>query len=217
MKLVIYGIGPFAKLLHYYLTNDSDYEVVAFCADEAYIKEKEFCGLPIVAFEDVEDIYKPKEYKMLVAVGYSKMRNRKIMFEKAKAKNYALVNYIHSSVINHEIKLGENNIILAGCVIEPNVEIGNNNVIWSMTLLGHDCQIENHNYISAKCLISGDTKIKNLCFIGNGTTMINGLVIENETYLIAGTNLRKSTKEYGMYIGNPAKFLKLNQSGIVIK
>lgn len=217
MKLVIYGIGPFAKLLHYYLTNDSDYEVVAFCADEAYIKEKEFCGLPIVAFEDVEDIYKPKEYKMLVAVGYSKMRNRKIMFEKAKAKNYVLVNYIHSSVINHELKLGENNIILAGCVIEPNVEIENNNVIWSMTLLGHDCKIENHNYISAQCLIAGDTKIKNLCFIGNGTTMINRVVIENETYLVAGTNLRKNTKEYGMYMGNPAKFLKLNSSGIVIK
>lgn len=217
MKLVIYGIGSFAKLLHYYLTNDSDYEVVAFCADEAYIKEKEFCGLPIVAFEDVEDIYKPKEYKMLVAVGYSKMRNRKIMFEKAKAKNYVLVNYIHSSVINHELKLGENNIILAGCVIEPNVEIENNNVIWSMTLLGHDCKIENHNYISAQCLIAGDTKIKNLCFIGNGTTMINRVVIENETYLVAGTNLRKNTKEYGMYMGNPAKFLKLNSSGIVIK
>ena len=217
MKLVIYGIGPFAKLLHYYLTNDSDYEVVAFCADEAYIKEKEFCGLPVVAFEEIENIYSPEKYKMLVAVGYSKMRNRKIMFEKAKAKNYVLVNYIHSSVINHELKLGENNIILAGCVIEPNVEIENNNVIWSMTLLGHDCKIENHNYISAQCLIAGDTKIKNLCFIGNGTTMINRVVIENETYLVAGTNLRKNTKEYGMYMGNPAKFLKLNSSGIVIK
>ena len=58
MEVVIYGIGPFAKLLHYYLTNDSDYEVVAFCADEAYIKEKEFCGLPVVAFEDIENIYR---------------------------------------------------------------------------------------------------------------------------------------------------------------
>lgn len=217
MKLVIYGIGPFAKLLHHYLTNDCEYKVVAFCADEAYIKEKEFCGLPVVAFEDIENIYSPKKYKMLVAVGYSVMRNRKIMFDKAKSKNYKLINYIHSSVINHNVQIGENNIVLAGCVIEPNVQIGNNNVFWSMTLLGHDCQIENHNYISAKCLISGDTKIKNLCFIGNATTMINGLVIENETYLVAGTNLRKSTKEYGMYIGNPAKLLKLNQSGIVIK
>ncbi len=216
MEVVIYGIGPFAKLLHYYLTNDSNYEVVAFCADEAYIKEKEFCGLPIVAFENVEDIYKPKEYKMLVAVGYSKMRNRKIMFEKAKSKNYVLINYIHSSVINHDIKLGENNIILAGCVIEPNVEIGNNNVIWSMTLLGHDCKIENHNYISAKCLISGNSKIKNLCFIGNGSNMIDSLVIENETYLVAGTMLGNNSKLKGMYAGNPARLFKINEDGIEI-
>ena len=217
MEVIIYGIGPFSELMHYYLTNDSNYKVVAFCADETYIKEREFCGLPVVAFEDIENIYSPEKYKMLVAVGYSKMRNRKIMFDKAKSKNYALINYIHSSVINHDVKLGENNIILAGCVIEPNVEIGNNNVIWSMTLLGHDCKIENHNYISAKCLIAGDIKLRNLCFIGNGTTMINGLLIKNETYLIAGTNLRKSTKEYGMYIGNPAKLFKYNEKGIEIK
>ncbi|MFX4253402.1 hypothetical protein ACOL21_11290, partial [Aliarcobacter butzleri] len=60
------------------------------------------------------------------------------MFDKAKSKNYPLINYIHSPVINHDIQLGENNIVLAGCIIEPNVEIGDNDVIWSMTLSGHD-------------------------------------------------------------------------------
>lgn len=217
MQVIIYGIGPFAELLYYYLKNDSSYEVVAFCAERAFIKEREFCYLPVLEFEDVEKTYSPNNYKMLVAVGYSKMRNRKLMFEKAKSKNYSLVNYIHSSVISHNLKLGENNIILAGCVVEPNVEMGNNNIIWSMTLLGHHCNIGNHNYISAKCLIAGQVNIKDLCFVGNGVNMINGVMIENETYLVAGSNIRKNTKEYGMYIGNPAKFLKLNQSGIVIK
>lgn len=217
MEIIIYGIGPFAKLLYYYLTNDANYKVLAFIADKAYINDSSFCNLPIFAFEDVENIYNPKEYKMILAIGYSKMRNREFMFEKAKAKNYELINYIHSSVVINNVILGENNIILAGCVIEPNVKIGNNNVVWSMTLLGHDSVLCNHNYISAKCLISGDTIIKNLSFIGNGSNMINGLIIENETYLVAGTNIRKNTKELGMYAGNPAKLLKFMKEGIVIK
>ncbi len=216
MEVIIYGIGPFSELMHYYLTNDSNYKVVAFCADETYIKEREFCGLPVVAFEDIENIYSPEKYKMLVAVGYSKMRNRKIMFDKAKSKKYELINYIHSSVINHDVKLGENNIILAGCVIEPNVEIGDNNVIWSMTLLGHDCKIENHNYIAAKCLIGGNCQVKDLCFIGNGVNMIDTLFIDNESYLVAGTTLGHNTKEFGMYIGNPARIFKYNVEGIEI-
>lgn len=217
MKVIIYGIGPFAELLYNYLTNSSEYEVIAFCADTEYITKNELCNLPIIAFEKIENIYNPKYYKMLVAVGYSKMRNRKLMFEKAKAKNYSFINYIHPSVIKHDFIIGENNIILAGCIIEPNVIIGNNNVIWSMTLLGHDCKLGSHNYISAKCLIAGHIIIKDLCFIGNGSNMINGLIIEDESYLVAGTNIRKNTKPFGMYIGNPAKFLKFNTTGIIIK
>lgn len=217
MKIIIYGIGPFAKLIYEYLTNSNEYEIVAFCADKEYIIGKELCNLPIIAFEEIENIYNPQYYKMLVAVGYSEMRNRKLMFEKAKAKNYTFINYIHPSVIKHNFIIGENNIILAGCIIEPNVIIKDNNIIWSMTLLGHDCKLGNHNYISAKCLIAGNSTIKDLCFIGNGSNTINGLIIENESYLVAGTNIRKNTKQFGMYLGNPARFIKFNKSGIIIK
>lgn len=214
MKVVIYGIGPFAELMYLYLNLDSNYEVIAFTADKAFIKETTFCNLPIVAFEEIEKHYCPNEYQMLVTVGYSVMRNRRLMYNKAKAKNYKLINYIHSSVIAHNIEVGDNNIILAGCIIEPNVTLGCNNVIWSMTLLGHDCKIYNHNYISAKCLISGDSIINDLCFIGNGSVMINGITISNETCVGASTYIRKSTKPNSYYVGNPSKLLRTHISGI---
>ena len=51
--LVIFGSGDIAQLAHYYFSRDSNYEVVAFTVDANYIKESEFCGLPVVAFEDV--------------------------------------------------------------------------------------------------------------------------------------------------------------------
>lgn len=216
MKIIIYGLGSFAKLLCRYISADSNYDVIAFCADSDFIECNEFCGLPLVSFDTIEKEYPSSQYKMLVAVGYSKMRNRKVMFDKAKSKGYQLINYIHPSVIYHDLKKGENNIILPGCVIEPNVKIGDNNVIWSMSLLGHDCIIGSHNYISAKCLISGNSKLKDLSFIGNGTIMINGITIDNETCVGAATYLRKSTISNGLYSGNPAKLLKINENGICL-
>jgi len=218
MKIIIYGVSSFAELMYFYLSNDDKYEVVAFCADEDFIYRDNLKELPIISFEKVETIYPPSQYKMIIAIGYSVMRNRKIIFNKVKEKGYSLINYIHPSVINNGLKFGENNIILANVVIEPFVEFGNNNIVWSMTLLGHNSVIGNHNYISAQCLIAGDVNIKDLSFIGNGVTMINGITIEDETYLVAGTNIRKSTKRFSMYMGNPAKFLKSHQSqGIKIK
>ncbi|MEA3458193.1 MAG: transferase, partial [Candidatus Thermoplasmatota archaeon] len=36
-RLIIYGEGNYAEQAYYYFTNDSEYEIVAFTADEAYI------------------------------------------------------------------------------------------------------------------------------------------------------------------------------------
>lgn len=218
MPVIIYGIGEFAQLLHYYITNESSYELVAFTADKEFIDKDTLCGLPVIELEEIDKIYPPEKYKMLVAVGYSNMRNRKILFDKAKKKEYQLINYIHPSVDVRNMTIGENNIIFSGSIIEPFVTMGDNNVIWSMTLLGHHMSLGNHNYISAQCLLAGHASIKNLCFIGNGVNMIDSLTIENETYIVAGSNLRKNTLESAMYHGNPAKLLKYHKEhGIVIK
>ena len=54
-SLVIFGMGDLAQLAHYYFDADSEYETVAFTADSDYIKDPLFCGLPVVAFEDIFD------------------------------------------------------------------------------------------------------------------------------------------------------------------
>lgn len=216
MKIIIYGIGPLSEILYYYLTESEEFQVCAFCADKDFINSDLFLSLPVVPFENVEEQYPSDEYQMIVSVGYSKMRNRKLMYDKAKSKGYTLANFVHRSVTNNCSSIGDNNIIFPGCVVEPFVEIGNNNIVWSMSLLGHNCNVGNHNYISAKCMIAGNVVFSDLCFIGNGVNMINDLNIESESLIVAGSNLRKSTKPFGMYTGNPAKLVKYNYQGIVI-
>ena len=55
-KLIIFGNRIYAEIAWEYFSEDSDYEVVAFTVDKEYIKSPNFCGLPVVAFEDVEVI-----------------------------------------------------------------------------------------------------------------------------------------------------------------
>ncbi|TPH17054.1 acetyltransferase [Litorilituus lipolyticus] len=205
-KLIIYGIGPFAKLMHFYFSADSNYEVLGFCVDRKYISTHSFCDLPVLPFEDIDKKFSPEEYKMFVAIGYRCMRNRRALFKKAKDLGYNLANYISSNALKYSnFKLGENNVIMGGCNVEPFVVIGNNNVIWSDTLLGHDLVIGDHNYISAKCLIAGNCYVGDLCFIGNGVTTIDGLNINDESFLISGAVLTSNTEKFGRYKGIPAK------------
>lgn len=55
--IVIVGIGPIAEMAWAYFNSDSDYHVVAFSGEAAYLDgrytEQTFMGLPIVALEDL--------------------------------------------------------------------------------------------------------------------------------------------------------------------
>lgn len=107
-KVIIYGAGPFAELMHYHFTHDSDYEVVAFCLDESFMTSQTLCNIPIIAFEQVENLYPPDCYRMFVAIGYSTMRNRPKLFDKAKKKGYQLVNFIsNKAIIRENLILGK--------------------------------------------------------------------------------------------------------------
>ena len=79
-KVIIFGTGQFAKIIHQYLANDSDIEVVAFTANESYIKDDNFCGLPVVPFEKIESSYPSSEYQMFVAIGYSDLNKKELVY-----------------------------------------------------------------------------------------------------------------------------------------
>ena len=109
-KLIIFGDKSYAEIVHEYFTHDSHYEVVAFTTEKTYLTKSSFCDLPVVAFEDVSDLYPPAEYDIHIAIVYGQLnRIREKICAAAKVKGYSLASYISSrSFIWHNVKIGEN-------------------------------------------------------------------------------------------------------------
>jgi len=205
-KIVIYGLSAFSEMMYHNFTKYSDYTVVGFCVDQEYMTDDTFCGLPVVAFDNIENVYSISEYKMFVAIGFSRMRNRALLFNKAKAKGYSLVNFISPhAIIRDDLVLGENNVIQSSVDIDLFVTIGDNNVFWTGSILGHNLVVGSHNYVSGNCGLGGNCNIGDACFVGNAAVMVNNLTIANESYLVAGTVIVRSTEEACQYHGNPSK------------
>lgn len=219
MKLVIYGNSDFAELIYYYFTNDSKYEVVGFCVDKDFIKSDKFLDKPLVSFEEVEKIFPPNEYKMFVAVGYKNMRLRAKLYKKTVDKKYEHINYISSkSIIDESNIIGKNNAILHGVVLEPFAKIGDNNIINTNVAICHHANIMNDCFIAAKSLVGGFTTIKNNCFIGFSSTILQKLIIEDETLVAAGSIVNKNSSKFDFLEGTPAKVVSNHkENGIEIK
>jgi len=217
--IIIFGAGPFARLMHYYFSNDSDYRVTAFTVDFEYVTSQSFCGLRVVPFDRLKEDYPPEHFQMFVAVGYRDMRARQIVFERGKSAGYQMVSYISSGALCFpDLTIGENNVVMGHVQIEPFAKIGDNNVFWSDTLVAHEVSVGHGNYFGAKCVLGGQSTIENSCFLGNGTVIINGIIIRNETHALPGTIFMQSTKASCKYLGNPAREIgNHEQKGIVIE
>lgn len=62
-KLIVVGDSSFAEIAYEYFTYDSEYEVVAFSVEKPFLKKMDLFGLPIVHFEDLEELYSPQKLK----------------------------------------------------------------------------------------------------------------------------------------------------------
>jgi FlaA1/EpsC-like NDP-sugar epimerase len=58
-KVIIFGIGQIAEIAHFYLTNDSEHEVVAFTVDKEFLEKEKFHDLPVIAYEELIEKYPP--------------------------------------------------------------------------------------------------------------------------------------------------------------
>ncbi|HHF3408414.1 TPA: hypothetical protein ACPKAL_002666 [Vibrio alginolyticus] len=218
IKVIIYGLGDFAKFCLEEFEGSGLYEVIAFTADHSFIKENEFCNKKVYAFEDIQAHFPPETYKMFVAVGYSKMRNRVIMYKKAKEKQYRLINYISAnSDVSRSVLLGDNNLILNSVILEQHCHIGSNNIIWSRATLCHDSIVGDHNFIASGVIVGGRTEIKSNCFFGFSSTLLQDLIIEDETLVGAKSLVQNNSKKYEKLIGIPAQVISYHEEdGIVI-
>jgi len=215
-KIIIFGTGSAARLAHYYFQQDSQHEVVAFTIDAHYIKDTTFQGLPIIPFEKVSEAYPPSEFKMFVAVGYSKMNSvRATKYHAAKELGYTLVSYISRKCTNLSDNLpGDNCFILENNTIQPFVKIGNNVTLWSGNHIGHDSVIKDHCFLTSHVVVSGNVTVEPFCFLGVNSTVVNAIHIAARTLIGAGAIISKDTEEDAVYVPKRAEIFHKKSSEI---
>jgi sugar O-acyltransferase (sialic acid O-acetyltransferase NeuD family) len=210
-KIVLFGTAEGSKLFYYSLSNDPAYEVVAFTVDKQYITGDLFCGLPVVAFEDVATLYPPSEFKMFIAILANDMnRLRQKKYTDAKDMGYTLISYIHpQAFVAPEVTIGDNCFISEGVILRPELVIGNDVIIMAGVFIGHSTIIHDHSYLASRAVVMGAVTIESYCSIGPNATIMEDIIIAKECLIGGGCVILKNTKEKEVYRANPATLLPL--------
>jgi sugar O-acyltransferase (sialic acid O-acetyltransferase NeuD family) len=184
-NLIIVGDSAFGEVAYECFTHDSDYDVVAFAVEGAFLQRQELFGLPVVPFEELDKLYSASKHSVYVATVYTQLnRLRTRLAGTAKAMGFALASYVSSAAfLWRDVELGEHCFVFEGNVLQPFVRIGNNVVLWSGNHIGHHSTIADNCFVASHVVVSGFVAIGENCFLGVNSTIVNNVQIGRDCWI----------------------------------
>ena len=200
-KLVIVGDSAFAEIAHEYFDADSDYTVVGYSVETAYLKRSELHGLPVVPFETLEQHFAPDEHEVFVATTYTQLnRLRARLSAQAKARGYRLASYVSSrAFVWRNVTLGEHCFIFEDNTVQPFVSIGDNVVLWSGNHIGHHSVVKAHCFIASHVVVSGFCTVGEYSFLGVNATLANNVNVGRDNWVGPNVALMKDTPDGALF------------------
>lgn len=209
-RLVIIGAGDLGQQIAHFVTTDCQFEVVGF-VDDWQAKGSVVNGIPVLGcIDDLLTIYRNGVFdETLIGVGYKHFQFRKSLYEKYKG-GVPFATFVHSSCyVDPTAEIGRGVVVYPRCIIDRNALIKDNVFINWGTGIGHDAVMESHSFVAAMVLIAGLSHVGEMCMIGNGTVTIDHIQIADSTTIGGGSVVVKNINDpNGIYVGNPARFLK---------
>jgi sugar O-acyltransferase (sialic acid O-acetyltransferase NeuD family) len=215
--VIIFGTGPTAKIVNYYLSNELHCSVSAFTVDAAYQDCESIDGISVVPFESVSGEFSPKEFSMFIAMGYQDLNAvREARVNTARTLGYELISVVHPQAhIPSNVEIGANCLILPMVALNPNTKVGRNVQLWNNVVAGHDCQIGDHCFISASATLLGSASVGKRCFIGANATITQGVTVEDDCFIGAGAIVTRNLESQSVVLGASSQVEKISSKKFI--
>jgi len=210
-KIFIFGAGKIAEVVFDYFNESTDFEVVGFVCDKAFITQDTFHNLPVTPLNEVGTIWPATEFSCFVAIGYQKLNQiRKEKVEAFKSLGYNIISYISPRLNLHSsIVVGENCFIIDGVNLQPYVKIGDNNFVWSGATIGHHSSIGDNCWITSGACIAGSVKLGKNCFVAINATIANDVSIGELSFIGANALVTKDLENESVVIESSSPLFRL--------
>ncbi len=204
-QVIIFGLGDNSQIAHFYLSQDKEYEVVAFTLDKGYLKDTEFAGKPVVEFETLPRRYDPKLYKLFIPIGYTETNKvRETKFLQGKSMGYDFISFVSpDAFVASNVEIGENCFVLENNTVQPFVKIEENCILWSGNHIGHHSIIRKNCFISSQVVIAGGCDIGQNSFLGVNATLRDHIRVGKYNIIGMGAVIAGPTRDFNVFIDQP--------------
>ncbi len=212
--VVLFGAGQIAEVAKAYIDEYSDHRIVGFTVDDGFRHGETFAGLPLVAWESLEERFPPDAVQLLGPLSYRSMNGlRRDRHAEGKARGYSFASFIHPQSHIQAAGVGENSFILEANVIQPFVTIGQGAMIWSGNFIGHHTVIGDYCFFASQIGIGSNVRIGEGTFVGGGVGVAPDITIGDGCLLALRATVHHDVPAESVVHGPPdARVVKLGKS-----
>ena len=144
--------------------------------------------------------------EFVITVGFIKNPATRIkLYNKVKEAGGKLATVIASTAhVSKYAKIGEGTVVLHQAFVNADAKVGCNVILNNFVNIEHDAVIGDQCHISTGVMVNGECKVGKNCFIGSQSVLANCTSVGDDIIVGAGSFVRKSITEKGIYSGNPA-------------
>ncbi|MDE5832630.1 MAG: acetyltransferase [Desulfovibrio sp.] len=166
-KLIMIGCGGTAEMFADSFMASDEWEIAAFSVEKRYLRSS-FMGRPVVAFENLEDLFSPEEYYFFVGIGENDLnRLRRRFYTEMRSRGWNPASYISPRAsVSARAKLGEHCFVSDNVVIQTSCRAGNNVIFLPNCYIAHHSEIGDNVFCAGGANISGFARIGEFSFIG---------------------------------------------------
>lgn len=110
--------------------------------------------------------------------------------------------------VSRHAAIGKGTVILHGAMVNAGAQIGKGCIINTLANIEHDAIVGDYCHISTGAMVNGDCRVGEHTFLGSQSVMVNATSIPSNSIFAAGSMIRKTQKQSGIYAGNPAILMK---------
>lgn len=167
-------------------------------------------GYPVIGTDDDMDKFLPDCNNFHITVGQiEKTLLREKIYARVKASGGNLPVIVSpGACVSKHAKVGEGTVVMHGAFVNAGATVGKNCILNSNSLVEHEAEIGDFCHISTSAIANGQVKVGSGCFIGSNTVIGNNITITGNVVIAAGSQVLRSIKLPGVYIGNPLRKIR---------
>ena len=193
LSCIIIGTGGHSRAVISLLKKSKNYiiEGLIDISCDFDLSEK-ILDYPVIGGQDfLEILLRNKSNNYFLAIGENHIR--KDIFNFLVQNDAKLPNLFDPySFVDQSAEYGQGNIFFHNSYVGPLVKLGCNNIINTGCVVEHNSSVLNHCHLAPNSVICGNCEIDDLCFIGANSTVIDNIKICRGIKLGAGSTVTKS-------------------------